>query len=183
MIIAPWTVARVQSLWACHHRVPSSKERMIFWLNFDPGWIGHCVIYSGPSVHGYLGMLTPCLPNNNYMLKLVLIFGLTKDGMQQYIVMVTRGINCTYFNGIETNNHKVLFKFDFISKAIYCSPLLEIKECMSHSHAVNCYRFLRYPQDLPVNGDVFFSFVINVNNDRLSFLSIYSWSWKLSIYC
>ena len=32
--------------------------------------------------------------NNNYTLKLVLIFGLTKDGMQQHIVIVTRGINC-----------------------------------------------------------------------------------------
>ena len=127
-------------------------------------------------------MLTPCLQNNNYTLKLVLIFGLTKDGMQQHIVIVTRGINCTYFNGIETNNHKVLFKFDFISKAIYCSPLLEIKECMPCRHAVVALS-LRHAQDLPVNGDIFFSPIINVDNDRLSFHSMYSWSRKLSIYC
>ena len=164
MIIAPWTVARVQSLWACHHRVPSSKERMIFWLNFDPGWIGHCVIYSGPSVHGYLGMFTPCLQNNNYTLKLVLIFGLTKDGMQQHIIIVTSDINCISME-LKQITLKYCFKFDIIFKAIYCGPLLEIKECKP------CLS-LRYTQDLPVNGDVFFSPVINVDNDRVSFHSI-----------
>ena len=61
MIIAPWTVARHHSLWACHHRVPISVENIIFCLNFPPGCMGHCVMYSGPSDHGYLGCITPCL--------------------------------------------------------------------------------------------------------------------------
>ena len=174
-------MARVQSLWACHHKVPSSEERMIFWLNFDPGWIGHCVIYSGPSVHGYLGMFTPCLQNNNYTLKLVLIFELTKDGMQQHIIIVTSNINCI---SMELNQItlKYCFKFDFVCKAIYCNPILKIKECMPCRHVATALS-LRHVQDLPVNGDVFFSPVINVDNDCLSFHSMYSWSRKLSIYC
>ena len=61
MIIAPWTVARHHSLWACHHRVPSSEENIIFCLNLPPGCMGHCVMYSGPSDHGFLGCITPCL--------------------------------------------------------------------------------------------------------------------------
>ena len=61
MIIAPWTVARHHSLCACHHRVPSSEENIIFCLNLPPGCMGHCVMYSGPSDHGFLGCFTPCL--------------------------------------------------------------------------------------------------------------------------
>ncbi len=61
IIMAPWTVARDQSLWACHHRVPSSVENMTSWVKFFPGWIGHCVMFSGPSDQGFLGCFTPCL--------------------------------------------------------------------------------------------------------------------------
>ena len=154
---------------------------MIFWLKLNPGSIGHCVIYSGPSVHGYLGMVTPCLQNHNYTLRLVLIFKLTKDGMQQHIIIVTRDINCISME-LKQKTLKYCFKFGSICKAIYYSPLLVIKECMPCKHAAAALS-LRHAQDLPVNGDVFFSLVINIDNDRLSFHSIYSWSWKLSIYC
>ena len=155
---------------------------MIFWLNFDPGGIGHCVIYSGPSVHGYLGIVTPCLQNSNYKLKLVLIFILTKDGMQQHIIIVTRGINYISME-LKQITLKYCFKFDCICKAIYCSPLLERKECMLCRKTTDLYLSLRHAQDLPMNGDIFFSPIINVDNDSLSFLSIYGWSWKSSIYC
>lgn len=60
-MIAPWTVALDQSLWACHHRVPSSELKLISWVKFVPAGIGHCVTFSGPSDHGFLGCFTPCL--------------------------------------------------------------------------------------------------------------------------
>lgn len=35
-IMAPWTVARDQVLCACHHNVPTSFEKITFWLNLLP---------------------------------------------------------------------------------------------------------------------------------------------------
>ena len=51
------------------------------------------------------------------MLKLVLIFGLTKDDMEKHIIILTRGINCSVELKQITLKH--CFKFDFIWKAIY----------------------------------------------------------------
>ena len=63
IIMAPCTVARVQSLWACHQRVPSSVENITSWVKLVLGGMGHCVMFSGPSDQGFLGCLTPCLCN------------------------------------------------------------------------------------------------------------------------
>lgn len=72
--MAPWTVVRDQSLWACHHSVPSSVDKLISCVKFPPGLIGHCVMYSGPSDHGFLGILTPCLQFLFLFLKYMLFF-------------------------------------------------------------------------------------------------------------
>ena len=56
------------------------------------------------------------------------------NGMQQHIIIVTRGINCISME-LKQITLKYCFKFDFIFKVIYCSPLLDIKECMSCKHA------------------------------------------------
>ena len=61
MNIRPCTVARVQELCACHQTVASSMEKMTSYIKSLPGRIGHCVMYSGPSDHGFLGCSTPCL--------------------------------------------------------------------------------------------------------------------------
>ena len=63
IIMAPCTVACDQSLWACHQRVPSSVENIISWVKLVLGRMGHSVMFSGPSDHGFLGCLTPCLCN------------------------------------------------------------------------------------------------------------------------
>lgn len=61
--MAPWTVARSHKMWACHQRVPLCPLKVKLYTKLCLCWIGHCVMYAGPSAHPVLSCRTPCLPH------------------------------------------------------------------------------------------------------------------------
>jgi hypothetical protein len=61
MTRAPYTVARMYELCACHHRVPSCPATANLYVYRWPGRMGHCVTIAGPSAHGVPRWNTPCL--------------------------------------------------------------------------------------------------------------------------
>lgn len=59
--MAPWTVTLSQLIWACQKSVPLWPVMVKLYIKPLPGWIGHCVMYAGPSYHPVRICLAPCL--------------------------------------------------------------------------------------------------------------------------